>query len=54
MKQGSKDETQEFTASIDLSDQSIIIKLDDSHKNGSNLQGRKMEQEFKLRDILSA
>lgn len=44
----------EFIASIDLYEQKIIIKLDDSHSNGTNLSGREVTKEFSLRDVLSA
>lgn len=44
----------QFTASIDLFEQRLRIKLDDSHRQGANLAGREILHDFDLRDILSA
>ena len=43
----------EFVANIDLYEQKILIKLDDSHHMGGNLKGREITKEYNLRDILS-
>ena len=51
---GGNDNNMEFTASIDLFEQKIIIKLDDSHRTGGNMQAREIVREFNYRDILSA
>ncbi|CDW91094.1 UNKNOWN [Stylonychia lemnae] len=54
-KKGKKSENDmQFTASIDLFEQKLRIKLDDSHRQGANLAGREILHDFGLRDILSA
>ena len=44
----------QFTASLDLFEQKLRIKLDDSHRQGANLAGREMIVEIDFRDLLSA
>lgn len=51
---GKKAKKSQFTASIDLFEKILRVKLDDSHIHGGNMQGREVVHEFDLRDILSA
>ena len=43
-----------YSATIELLEQKVCIKLDDSHSQGGNLKGREKYKEFEMRDVLSA